>query len=64
MLLKKKITEPEPIAKTHSEVEEEQLASYKFPNTNLLCDYSDDDSEQKEPASPDTNKSSKQPADK
>ena len=52
VLLKKKITEPEPIAKTQSEAEEEQLASYKFPNTSLLCDYSDDEDEDKEVSLP------------
>lgn len=45
VILKKKVTDPEPIAKTNSEAEEKRLAAYKFPPKAAFCDYSDDEEE-------------------
>lgn len=43
VLIKKKLTDPEPIAQTSSAEEERKLTEYKFPSKpNVLCDYSDD----------------------
>ncbi len=43
VILKKKVTDPEPIAKTSTEEEEARLAAYKFPPKSALCNYSDDE---------------------
>lgn len=49
VLLKKKLTSPEPIAQTCSAEDEKRLAEYKFPTKpQVLCDYSDDDADEKE----------------
>lgn len=43
VLLKKKLIEPEPIAKTSSPEQEQKLADYKFPQKGILCAYTDDE---------------------